>query len=432
MLLPTWIYPLCFAAELLISESIFVLHVRRRPRFVLRLLLSLLVYFAAMVALNARFEQLARSVWMDILFFLCFSFGSAAVMFICFRLTLSQTFFAAAAGYSVEHIADSLLKILISQLPPAESYPAWQIVLGLILPYLLCAALFYFLMVKRAALDDKLPFGDGRVLAVSGLSLCICLVLSVVTDHAQLSSPAFVICKVYAILGCLLCLTAQVGLFRDGKMARTNQILQQMIQIERNQHRLSREAIDFINIRCHDLRKQLDLLSSLSEEKREKSVAELSEAMMIYDRIVKPGSDALDTVLMEKKLLCEKYHIRFSFVGDGGSLAWMDEVDVYSLFGNMLDNAIESLREEPDEDKRLISLRIYSHRRMLYIEADNYYSTPLLYRAGELQTSKRQEPGMHGFGLKSIAYIVNAYKGDLLISTENQHFILQIMLPEAE
>ena len=426
------LYPLCFAAELLICEAIFVLQVRRRPRFGLRLALSLLVYFAAATALNVWFSHLERSVWMDFPFFLAFFAGAAGVVLACFRLTLPQAVFVGAAGYSVQHIADSLVKIGIVVFRNVGISSVWLAFFLLTVPYFACAALFYFLLVKPAALDEKLQFSDRRVLGVSGVSLCICLVLSVVTDHAQLSDTAFLICKVYAILGCLLCLLTQVGLFRDGKIERTNRLLNQMIQIERKEHRLSRETIDFINIRCHDLRHQLGLLNSLSEEKRKKSVEEMSHAIMIYDSITHTGCEALDTVLMGKKLLCEKYAIRFSFVGDGKKLAMMEEVDVYALFGNILDNAIESLREEPDEEKRIITLRVYSHKKMLYIEADNYYSTPLVYREGELQTSKRQEPGMHGYGLKSIAYIVSAYRGDLLISTENQHFLIQIMLPETQ
>ena len=424
------VYPLCFCFELVACESIFLLHQRRRDRFFPRLALSLLVYCTAMVGLNLLYEHIHRTVLLDILFFMAFFSGSMALAPVCFRLALPQAFFVAAAGYSVEHIADSLVKIGMRVTPITTANPFLLVLLILILPYVLCAALFYYLMIKRAMLDDKLRYSDRRVLSISGMNLCICVVLSVMTDHAQFSNEAFIICKIYAILGCVLCLFTQVGLFRDGKMARTNRVLQQMMEMERNQHRLSKETIDFINIRCHDLRHQIDKLNNLSDERREKSVAELSRAIMIYDSIMKTGCDALDTILMEKKLLCEKHHIRFSFVGDGKLLSMMDEVDVYSLFGNMLDNAIESLRQEPDEEKRLITLRVDSRKKMLYIEMDNYFSTPLVYQNGEIQTSKRQEPGMHGYGIKSIAYIVNAYKGDLLISTENHHFLLQIMLPE--
>lgn len=151
---------------------------------------------------------------------------------------------------------------------------------------------------------------------------------------------------------------------------------------------------------------------------------------MIYDSMIKTGNPALDMVLMEKKLLCEKHRIHFSFLGEASGLERMDEVDVYSLFGNMMDNAIESLQHEPDEEKRVITLSVRPRNRMLYICMDNYYSTPVVYEGGRIQTTKQHEPGMHGYGIRSIEYIVNSYKGDLLIKTENNHFVLEMLLPD--
>ena len=422
--------PLCFAFELLISESIFLLRQQRKDRFAVRLPLALLIYGAAAVCTNGLFSLIPRTIPVDIIFFLLFFLGSVAVIGACFALPLSQVFFVATAGYSVEHIADSVVKIFMARADLSGMPYAATILLLLIVPYAVCAALFYLLLVRGARLDEKLQYSDKRVLIVSGVNLMICLVLSVVTDHMALSAGAIITSKVYAMLGCMLCLLTQVGLFKDGKMAQTNRTLQQMILIERNQHRLSKEAIDFINIKCHDLKHQIDKLSSMSDDSRKKSVEQLSEAIMIYDSIIKTGNDALDVVLMEKKLLCEKYHIEFSYVVDGKALALMDELDVYSLFGNMLDNAIESLQQEPDEEKRIITLRVYSRMKMLYIDMDNYCGTPVVYKDGEIQTTKAHEPGMHGYGIKSIAYIVSSYGGDLLISTENHHFVLQIMIPE--
>ena len=150
---------------------------------------------------------------------------------------------------------------------------------------------------------------------------------------------------------------------------------------------------------------------------------------MIYDSIIKTGNLALDMVVMEKKLLCDKHQIKFSFLGDAAALSMMEEVDVYSLFGNMMDNAIESLQHEPDEERRVMTLTIRPRNRMLYISMDNYYSTPVVYEDGVIQTTKQHEPGMHGYGIRSIEYIINAYKGDLVIKTDNNHFVLEMLLP---
>ena len=116
------IYSICFCYELLVCESIFLLRQRRMGRFPLRLALSLIVYFAAMIFLNQWYGGLEGTILTDILFFLAHFVGSMVIVLICFRLTFSQAFFVAAAGYSVEHIADSLVKIAFLASASGRSY----------------------------------------------------------------------------------------------------------------------------------------------------------------------------------------------------------------------------------------------------------------------------------------------------------------------
>lgn len=424
------IIPLCFMFELVISESIFLVHIPRKKPFLLRVILALLAYGALAIGTNCVFSLLPDWIIIRMMFFVVFFTWSILAIRVCFRAPFSQIVFIATAGYSVEHIADSLVKIIIAVCDLSALSGRAQVFLLLILPYAVCAGAFYLLFVKRAMLDETMQDNDKRVLGISALNLVICLGLSVVTDHIELSTAAMVCNKIYSSLGCLLCLLLQVGIFQDSKMTRTNKTLQQMMMLERNQHEISKETINLINIKCHDLKHQIELINTQSDEKRRKNVEELSKAILIYDSIIKTGNEALDMVLMQKKLICEKYHIQFSYVVDGAQLNQMDEVDVYSLFGNMLDNAIESLRQEPNEEKRVMTLKVSAHMKMLYINMDNYCSTPVVYQDGEIQTTKQNEPGMHGYGIKSIAYIVSTYNGDWMISTQDHHFVLEIMLPE--
>lgn len=424
------IIPLCFMFELLVSESIFLAHIPRKKPFFLRTGIALAAYSILAIGTNDVFLFLPDWIGIRMMFFVIFFAWSMLAICFCFRASLSQIVFIATAGYSVEHIADSFVKIIIAVYNLNALSGRIQVFLLLILPYAVCAGFFYLLFVKRAMLDETMQDDDKRVLGISALNLVICLGLSVVTDHIELSTAAMVCNKIYSSLGCLLCLLLQVGIFQDSKMTQTNKTLQQMMLLERNQHEISKETINLINIKCHDLKHQIELINTQSDEKRRKNVEELSKAVLIYDSIIKTGNEALDMVLMQKKLICENYHIQFSYVVDGAHLNRMDEVDVYSLFGNMLENAIESLRQEPNEEKRVMTLKVSAHMKMLYINMDNYCSTPIVYKDGEIQTTKQNEPGMHGYGIKSIAYIVNAYNGDLMISTQNHHFVIEIMLPE--
>ena len=113
----------------------------------------------------------------------------------------------------------------------------------------------------------------------------------------------------------------------------------------------SAENVDLINRKCHDLKHQIAALRRISDRReREESIQALEQSVMIYDSVVKTGNDILDTVLTEKSLLCESRGITLTCVADGDCLDFMDGVDIYTIFGNALDNAIESVT--PLDDPR--------------------------------------------------------------------------------
>ncbi len=61
---------------------------------------------------------------------------------------------------------------------------------------------------------------------------------------------------------------------------------------------------------------------------------------------------------MEKFMQCENKKIRLDCMIDGELLSFMKKSDVYSLFGNAIDNAIEAVDKINDEEKRCINIRL--------------------------------------------------------------------------
>ncbi len=92
---------------------------------------------------------------------------------------------------------------------------------------------------------------------------------------------------------------------------------------------------------------------------REKNLKELEQSIRIYDSIVKTGNEILDTLLSEKSLICEARDITIHCVIDGKKLFFMDSIDIYALFGNAIDNAIEcgKVFRERDEVYRYLCCR---------------------------------------------------------------------------
>ena len=141
------------------------------------------------------------------------------------------------------------------------------------------------------------------------------------------------------------------------------------------------------------------------------ALKDLDLSINLYDRSVKTGNETLDIVITEKNLLCDKFSIAFSCITDAENILFMSRTDIYTLFGNILDNAIESV-SETSPDNRFISLNIHKKGNMLSIHSDNYCDKEITFIDGIPQTSKKNRK-YHGYGIKSINFIVEKYNGTI-------------------
>ncbi len=202
--------------------------------------------------------------------------------------------------------------------------------------------------------------------------------------------------------------------------------LEYMLHQEKQQHEMAKENISIINIKCHDLKYQIAQLEAMDDRaQRQSSIRELEQSVMIYDSMVETGCGALDLVLTEKSLICEKHKIKLSSMVDGAKLNFLSTSDIYALFGNALDNAIESVCKA-DEERRIISLKVFAEKQMLFIHLDNYCAEPPKF-VGEYPVTTKDNDLFHGFGTRSIRYIVQCYHGDVKMSWSDYFFHLDIL-----
>ncbi|MEE0103839.1 MAG: ATP-binding protein [Christensenellales bacterium] len=132
--------------------------------------------------------------------------------------------------------------------------------------------------------------------------------------------------------------------------------------------------------------------------------------------------------LSGKMQACTNLGITMTCLADGRRIGFMEDSDIYALFGNILDNAIEATKTVTEEEKRIISLTIGTTGDLLLIDSQNYYAGEIRFVDGLPQTSKENKE-YHGFGTRSIRTLTEKYGGDLKISAENGIFRLSIMLP---
>ena len=229
---------------------------------------------------------------------------------------------------------------------------------------------------------------------------------------------------------CVTILYLQHELFRKSAIRQELDMLNHLWVQQRDQYDLAKENIALINQKCHDLKHQIQAMRVMfSDERREEYFKEMEQSVRIYEVLAKTGNEVLDTVLTEKSLYCEANGIQAHCVADGSLLSFMDPVDLYTIFGNALDNAIESVRDSEDREKRIIDVLVYAEKQMLVIQIINPVSGELRFDREGLPMSTKVNDGYHGFGLKSIRHTVKRYGGFLTVKVENGCFYLQILLP---
>lgn len=425
-----YLYFFHFSLQLFIEEAFFAAHAPRRDRFPLRLILVLALYFGAGYGFVELFRILPGNAYaLSILHYVLLFCISLLMLRFCFRLGFKEALFIGTAGYAVQHVTYALSTILrdsIRQLFGADAIPeAVNEAVLAILIYALSGLLAYRLLVQPNTKGGELRKADFRMLLLSLTVLGSSVVLSIFVDAIGVPE-AVVICRLYAAVACTLGLVMQFSISHSNRLETDNQILEYMLRQEKQQHEMAKENIDIINIKCHDLKYQIAQLEAIDDRaQRQDSIRELEQSVMIYDSMAETGCDALDLVLTEKSLICEKHKIKFSSMVDGARLNFLAASDIYALFGNALDNAIESVCKA-EEDRRIISLKVSAEKQMLFIHLDNYCAEPPKF-VEEFPVTTKDNDLFHGFGTRSIRYIVQCYHGDVKMSWSDHFFHLDIL-----
>ena len=161
-------------------------------------------------------------------------------------------------------------------------------------------------------------------------------------------------------------------------------------------------------------------------------LGDISREVGVYDSIVKSGNDALDTILTEKSLYCEKHSITLSCIADGEALGFVEPIELYSFFGNALDNAIEAVERLGDPERRSIGLVVKRVGGMVSIHVENYFDGRVDFGSEGLPRTRKNDSASHGFGTRSMRMIVERLGGSLTCRAVDDVFHLDALVPVPE
>lgn len=359
--------------------------------------------------------------------------------YICYDVTVEQLLFLSLAARAVDLIKGVIFYLIEFNAfgNSIEQSDTATIIIYAAIRMIVVAAYYvfvYYLIPRRWQPEDNYQLiGKAPSIIVYTAMIFVLFVTNTIimlllyTVEVSLKYAALVI---EAFFGAFVLIT-QVSIHLNNKQKIEKHILNNMMQERSKQYLVSKENMEIINRKYHDLKHQISALKALSSSGGggEASVKEIEQSLSMYDAMIKTGNEILDTLLTEKSLYCAQKEIQFNYHVDSRRMEFLDAVDLYTMLGNALDNAIEAVERLDDEKKRLINLSVENNEVMLMIQIVNYSRGGLRF-SGDLPRTTKQDGNFHGFGIKSIKAIAEKYKGNIKIEAGiNEIFSLTIGIP---
>lgn len=262
------------------------------------------------------------------------------------------------------------------------------------------------------------------------LPLAIIVLVSVILnsfspyDNSVISQ---IFLNLYALAFCIISLYFIFWSFDNSYLSNRVKLVEELDKKKAKQYEMSKESINIINNRTHDLKKLMSRFGENAALLNEDEIKTLNKHIEYYDKRSKTGIQSLDTIITEKIYVFEKKKIKFRYKVEAQGLEIFSDFEIYTLFGNILDNAEEALSTCEEKD-RFDELKVYKNENLLIIHNENYTKDTVRIVNNKLFTSKKDTIS-HGYGTESIKETVKKYKGVCTFSCANNIFSVDILIP---
>lgn len=421
-----------FVGELLLATSVYVFKLRRRNHFWLWLVLCLSCFigFAYSWSLIPYINSVTSIIFSILFFFIAF-FGLIGSLMACFKVNIQAAMFLGTAGYAMQHFTYKLIQIVIGSIEKGipsfvdNNYGIYGIYASFVI---ISLPIFYNMFGKKIHKNETLIIEDSRLLIISIILIICTVILNLIYESfVKVSNlTLFVVGCLFDMVCCFLTLFIEFEMLKSKEISEAYVQMKTIWESEKKQLEISKENMDYMKILAHDLKHELNESTLLISKDK---VDELNRRIAAFGNSIKTGNDILDLVIAERTLIVQKENINLSIIADGSVLSNMKQSDCYSLFMNIMDNAIDAVKELP-KDQREISLAVRESMGMILIHEVNPFKGTLNFKDGLPQTTKGDSM-YHGLGTKSIKGIVDSYSGDCEISIkDNNIYVLNILLPK--
>ena len=284
-------------------------------------------------------------------------------------------------------------------------------------------------------LSERLLQGIGKKLSSYQNEACVCLVviyLLLIRYQLILEDTTFGSRGIRGITESIsiavlpaLFMTGGVLFFRYQLLKKETELLQiheQMMEKQFQDMYRSRQTV-------HDMKNHILLMRKYVEEGRieelHQYLGELGTEMGANSGQILTGIEEIDFMIDQKGREAKALGIEMEIDVPLLKSMPVSPKEAVSLFGNLLDNALEACKRSGDEEK-WIRLTIRISHQILLLKIENSKGKIEKEDSAGLSSSKTGT-GIHGYGLRNVCQIVERHKGEIAIQDQEDTFCVRIL-----
>lgn len=179
----------------------------------------------------------------------------------------------------------------------------------------------------------------------------------------------------------------------------------------------------------HDYHNHIQVLKATLENKQYDSARTyldtIEKELQLVDTHVKSGNIMVDAILNSKLTLAKNRQIKINCEAYLPQSLFIPDVDLCTILGNILDNAIESC-EKVEKSQRFIRVYLSLNQSQFYLSIQNAMNEKIDEQQKKMETKKK---GNHGLGTKRVKAIVDKWKGFMSLNQQPGVFATEISIP---
>ncbi len=427
----TFYIPFFFGALLVLRNT------EKKNMWILKTCVAFLLFFGWSFAWQAIIYNLPSEFSESIPFSHITFFVQIAMMIgyirLAYKVDIWTDFFATTVTYSLQHFSNRLYLVICSTLSMViqdESLKSglWSSWLGVIICFVVMGLsyfLWWFLLLRKF---DQESFDNLVNKKVQVLTSAIVIVFSIFINSyiandshttAFIMNMGFLLSLAISFLVVLL----DYASVYERKTMKENEKLVELLRSEKADYESSKENYDLINIKLHDIKHLLNTLNSSTDET---TIHNIKESLTSFEHNIKTGNEAVDVIISKKKRECKEKKIKFTCFLDARGLEYISPYELYTLFDNAINNAIDASLKCSLEN-RIISVHGNKKDDFLQIIFTNYFCDDVRLENNLPLTMKDKR--FHGFGMKSMKMLAEKHNGNIYCSINENLFSLYINLP---